>query len=69
MSDESWKEPANIDGPGQLESNAAPSEGFPVEVEPDALAAAVDLLKRTHKYIDDDMLAQQVWGFIKAHGG
>lgn len=47
----------------------APSDGFPVKVEKIDLDVAVDLLKRTHKYVGDDILAQQVWGFIKAHGG
>lgn len=53
--------------------NAEPSEGFPVEVteQPDAIsvAEAVDLLKRCHATGLPDLLAQQVHGFVLAHGG
>lgn len=64
----SKRKPAESENEGAAEADA-PSEGFPVEFEPDPLAVAVDLLKRCHGHVGHDMLAQQVYAFVKAHGG
>lgn len=62
----SRRKPAESENEGAAEADA-PSEGFPLA--PDPLTVAVDLLKRCHGHIGHDMLAQQIYAFVKAHGG